>query len=844
MLATAGFLAALVSSQGNRPIDVVLTAPTRATAVRASQSPVVDGRDDDDVWRSATAITDFVEFEPNEGKAPRFRTEARVAYDHRNFYVFVRAYDDEPHKITRLLARRDVRPPTDQIKIIIDSYFDKRSGYEFAVSPSGVKRDFLVSNDGQEDQAWDGVWDVATTVDSLGWTAEFRIPLSQLRYASAPTHTFGFGVWRDIERYKERVSWPVYKRTAPGLMSQIGELHGIAGLSAPRRLEVSPYVVTTNVTVADGGDFTHEQRLSGGADFKYGLTSNLTLDGTINPDFGQVEADPAVLNLGAFETFFQERRPFFLEGAGLFRFSVNCFAVNDCGRDMLFYSRRIGRAPQLGGVYRDDANATTTTIVGAGKLTGRLPSGLSLGVLDAHTEPEEDPSGRTIEPATNYAVVRANQDLRDGETGIGAIGTFVHRSNDRWTEDFLRSSAVVGGVELRHRFLNRRFQLNAQLIGSRVTGTEDAIAATQRSSVHGYQRPDGAERFDPARTALSGSSQQVRFGKVGGGMLRFETSYQRMSAGFEANDVGFLGRADKQTQATWAQLAFNKPTRLFRRAFWNFNEWLEWTAAGLSLDRAVNTNLHAELPNTWWVHGGITVGGLGDTYCDRCARGGPALRTDNSVSAWGGVEPDYRRMLRPSVWFNYFGGDGGRSEYVSVSPSLGVRMSGNVNLSMGANIERNRDDRQWYDNITDDEGVTHYTFAHLSQRTLSLTSRIDYTASPTLTFQLYAQPFITKGTYSNLRELADPRAEAYDARYQPYTAISDAGGFNVKQFRSNLVARWEYRPGSAVFVVWQQGRGGVEDGQGTRSWRGELDELFRLHPDNTFLIKFSYWLDR
>src|SRR5881397_4381288 len=354
---------------------------TRATAVRAAVPVVIDGKDDDEVWRIAQPITQFREFQPKEDGDPRFSTEAKVAYDDRYFYVFIRAFDPHPDSILKLLARRDVRAATDQLKIVIDSYHDRRTGFEFAVNPAGVKRDYAIYNDGQtEDDAWDGVWDVATTVDSLGWTAEFRIPLSQLRYAPAASNTFGFGVWRDIQRYTERVSWPVYRASRPGFPSQMGEVQGLVGLSSPRRLEVTPYGVTKNVTVADGGAFDHPQRFAGGADIKYGVTSNLTLDATVNPDFGQVEADPAVLNLTAFETFFQERRPFFVAGTGIFRFDVNCSQVN-CNGERLFYSRRIGRAPQLG--RGDPESPIATTISSAAKLTGRLPGGQTVGVLDA-----------------------------------------------------------------------------------------------------------------------------------------------------------------------------------------------------------------------------------------------------------------------------------------------------------------------------------------------------------------------------------------------------------------------------------------------------------------------------
>lgn len=843
MLVPFALLAAAMMQGDAIPRGGMPRAPFRSPAIRAEVAPVIDGRIGDRVWSVAEPITDFLEFDPNEGKAPRFATEVRVAYDHGNFYVFVRAFDDEPGKIRMELARRDVRPPTDQIKIILDSYFDRRSGYEFAVSPSGVKRDYVIYNDGEEDGSWDGVWDVATAVDSAGWTAEFRIPLSQLRYENKAEHTFGFAVWRDIDRYQERVGWPLYRRNQPGLASQLGELTGIRDLPSPRRLEVAPYAVTKNLTIPEGSGFVHEQQLTAGADFKYGVTSNITLDGTINPDFGQVEADPSVLNLTAFETFYRERRPFFLEGVGLFQFSINCSVVNDCGQENLFYSRRIGRAPQLSGLYGDERSPSATTIIGAAKMTGRLPGGWSVGVLDAVTQREAGVDDQTIEPASNYAVVRATRDYRDGETGIGVIGTYVARATDEWSREVLRSDAMTGGIDVRHRFLDRRYQITGKLVASRVTGTAEAIAATQRNNVHLYQRPDGDLTYDPTRTALSGDFEQLTFAKVGGGIFRFETSYQRTSPGFEINDLGFLNRADQQSQTTWGQFAFQKPTSTYRRLYWNLNQANTWTAGGLPTDRMVNTNAHMELPFSWWAHAGGTLYGLGEVYCDRCARGGPALRTDGGVSLWGGLEGDERRTFAPGLWVSYNRRDGGRTRSYSLSPQVGARVSSGLNLSVGASVGENRDDRQWYGNIADDLGTTHYTFAHLEQKTLSLTGRVDFTATPNLTLQVYAQPYLTKGTYTNLRELDQPRAASYDDRFKPYTAVTPTG-FNFQDFNSNVVLRWEYRPGSALFVVWQQGRQDTANLEGTGNAGDDFRNLFDVHPNNTFLVKLSYWFDR
>jgi Domain of unknown function (DUF5916)/Carbohydrate family 9 binding domain-like len=801
------------------------TAPTATTAVaaRAVIAPVIDGREADEVWRLAAPITAFRQFRPVEDAEPSFRTETKVAYDARNFYVFIRAFDPHPDSILKLLARRDVRTASDQLKIIVDSYHDRRTGYEFAVNPAGVKRDYAVYDDANEDDAWDGVWEAGTQVDSLGWTAEFRIPLSQMRYAPGPTNTFGFGVWRDIDRYTERVSWPLYRVTRPGLMSQLGEVTGLDGLAAPRRLEVAPYFVTKNVPL-DGPGFDRAQKLDAGADIKYGLTSNITIDATVNPDFGQVEADPSVLNLGPFETFYQERRPFFIEGTGIFQFGVNCSIVN-CSGEGLFYSRRVGSASR---------------IVGAAKVTGRLPSGLTLGMLDAVTNDASNALGQTTVPTTNYSAFRATQDFRKGESGIGVMLTAVNRGVDQWTEDFLRKSAYVAAFNFRHRFPGGRYQLTGSFDLSRVSGTPAAIARTQRSSVHLYQRPDDGLTLDSTRTSLSGNAQEILFQRTSG-VIRFETSYLRRSAGFEVNDFGFLRRADQQSWSTWGAFNWIKPFLVFQQGFWNFNWWQFWTTEGLPTERAANTNAHFQLNNRYWVHFGGTVGQLGTTFDDRVARGGPAVRVQPYLAPWFGFEGDQRRPIIPYLFFNLFRGDDGRSTSFNVSPSFDLRVSTQFRASLGLSLSHNINDWQYHGTVVDSTG-SHYTFAHLDQKTASVSFRLDYTASPTLTVQAYASPFVSKGPYSNVRELANPRADRFVDRFQPYAAVP--GQENFKAFNSNMVLRWEYRPGSTLFVVWSQGRVDPNDVDTSRPMTRDFRRLFDQHPQNTFLVKVSYWLSR
>jgi hypothetical protein len=841
-------LGVLLGLQGSAPTPPPLPSEaSTARAVLAEVAPVLDGRDDDAVWRVSPPIGRFLEAKPNEGAEPKFRTEARVAYDARNLYVFVRAFDSHPDSIVRLLSRRDDQTASDQIILMLDPYHDRRTGYEFVVNPAGVKADYAIYNDGDEDVAWDAVWDAATRIDSLGWTVEYRIPLSQLHYSAKGNVTFGMLVWRTIQRHTETVTWPLYRTSRSGFTSQFGELTGLDGLVSPGHAELTPYVVTKNVTDPASSDFGRSQEVTAGGDLKYRIASNLLLNATVNPDFGQVEADPSELNLSAFETFFSERRPFFVEGKGLFTFTVNCVVVVDCNTgEGLFYSRRIGRSPQLADEFGDESSATATRILGAAKVTGRLPNGFSLGVLDAVTDRVAGPGATTLEPASNYGVIRGNQDYAGGNGSVGFIVTAVNRSLDPTSEPHLHESAYAAGVDTRRRF-GGRYEVSGSLDLSRVAGSAAAIAETQQDPVHLYQRPDGASTFDSTRTSLTGTNLEMRFAKVGGKRLRFETAYQRRTPGFDINDIGFLRQADQQAWTSWANLAFRKPNRIFRELRWNFNNWEYWTFDGLPTERAFNTNVHTQFNNRWWLHVGGTFGQVGATYCDRCARGGPAIRQDPYISPWLTIEGDDRHGLVPSLSMNYWRGDQGHSESIKFEPTLNLKVSTRFTTSISGSYEHNRNDTQYFDTFTDSVGAQHYTFAHLLQQTLSLTWRLGYTFTPNTSLQIYASPFVSKGTYSSVREIGQPRADAYEARYQPYAdpvVAGDPGGFNVQQFRSNVVFRWEYRPGSTLFLVWSQGRESSADLEGTRSFRGDLGDLFRRRANDTFLAKVSYWLAR
>jgi hypothetical protein len=820
----------------------------QALAGRTTADLTLDGLADEAAWQAVPATSSFRQFDPELDAAPSQRTEFKVLYDEDDLYVFVRAFDTSPDSILRALTRRDVRGPSDQIGIMVDSYHDRRSGYGFWVNPVGVKRDFAFSNDTNQDQSWDAVWDVATSVDAEGWSAEFRIPLSQLRYQAADRHTFGFGIRRVIERLPESVSWPPYDRNTQGMMSQLGTIEGLEGLGRSNRMEMTPYVVTKNVTrPTSGGGFDHPQQIDGGADLKLGITPNLTLNATVNPDFGQVEADPAVVNLSAFESFFGERRPFFVEGTGLYRFQLNCYIVVDCNtNEGLFYSRRMGRSPALRTQNGDARTPTATPIAAALKLTGQRSGGFSFGLLDAVTRHVDGVGGATAEPRTNYAVARVQKDFRNGDAGIDFIGTAVNRANDATTEAYLHESAYAGGLSARTRFGQRNYELVGSLTASRVAGTTDAIVRTQRGSAHYYQQPGDGPSVDSSRTSLSGLGAQIKVGKYGGGITRFETSFVYQSPGLEVNDLGFLRRADMRDWSTWAQLSFQSPTSVYRWLSFNGNTWHRWNTSGDRLEAAVNFNSHMGLHNNWDVHGGGTYRGFGATSCDRCTRGGPLLRQSPGLYPWFGVNADQRRLIQPGMWVNLGYWDDGRSRSTSLEPYLNFRLSTSLTLNLGADYYKANDNTQWLGNFTDSVGVTHHAFAHLDQRTVAFNVRLNYTATPDLTFEFYGQPFASSGTYSDVRELSGtPGAAAYDARFQSYTPpAGTAMSFSSRQLKTNTVLRWEYRPGSALFLVWAHGREAFTPDEPRRPWADDLGEIFDLRADHTFLLKLSYWLNR
>ena len=826
------------------------TARVDAVAVPATSSALrVSTSLNEEVWRLATPVDGFRQRDPQDGGEPSQRTEFRVAYDAFNLFVKVRAFDKEADKIVTYLTRRDQDSPCDWLHVYVDSYDDNRTAYEFAVNPSGVKIDRYWYNDNNRDDSWDAVWDVAVSRDPEGWTAAFRIPFSQLRFNPSQASTFGFAVARRIGRLNETDTWPLLSRSAPGYVSSFGELGGLSMAASPKRLELVPYTVANLTRQPAGSSPLVNPSDPGGAigmDMKYALTPGLTFTGTVNPDFGQVEADPAVVNLSAFETFFSERRPFFVEGSGTFNFGLDC---NDGACTGLFYSRRIGRSPQgiddlpSGDNVYTDAPAQTT-ILGAGKLTGRVGK-YSMGILQAATQEEKArvlsggiESRQPVEPLSSYTVGRVRREFAN-QSSVGLMFTAVKRQVGDSLQ-FLADSAYTSGVDWDLRF-KQRFSVTGYLVGSHLHGTPEAIDRIQENSRHYYQRPDlTSVALDPTRTVLEGGAASIAVSKIGGEHVRFNSNVSLKSPGFDINDIGFLRRADQRTIGNWLQFRNEKPNRWLRSRYINFNEYAGWNSDGDLLYSGGNVNGSFNFINNWSAGAGTNFNAV--QFDDRATRGGPGVYTEGYRTFWSWFDTDNRRRLSLS-FFTGGGRDGIHSWFRDHELSTTYRPIAALTVTSGLRVNRAVKDAQWTGLVTDTSD--HYVFARIDQTTVALTERFNYTMTPTLSLQLYAEPFISSGDYGAFEELVNGRSRAYDARYRPFAydlTTNDDPNFNVKSFRTTNVLRWEYKPGSTLFVVWQQARendavpGGFQFGR-------DMHGIFGVAPKNVFLVKLAYWLN-
>jgi len=831
----------------------------------------IDGRLDEASWERAPILTDFIQQNPDEGQVATERTEVRILYSGDSLFIGVRAFDSEPQKIKAILARRDSLCPSDWVRIWIDSYHDHLTAFEFSVNPCGVKRDVYWSNDLGTDGDWDAVWDVEISQDGQGWTAEFRIPFSQLRFPEKVSHTWGFQAGREIAHKKEISYWRHIPKGSPRFVSFFGDLKGIQGIPSPKRLQLLPYSLGKGSFQPAEKDNPF-RRGSGyfaglGLDLKHGLSSNLTLDATFNPDFGQVEADPAEFNLTAHEIYFSEKRPFFIEGKNVLSFPLE---YGGSSSEFLFYSRRIGRVPQG---YPSSAKYVempeNTTILGAFKLTGKSAQGWTIGIMEALTGREKagivtkggERKEETVEPLTNYFLGRAQKELREGRSVIGLIFTAVNRNIKDESVNFLRKAAYSGGFDFRHRWAKDTYEVVGFLIGSRIKGSEEAILLAQKAPARYYQRPDAPHiEVDPTRTSLSGLASSFSWNKIGGGHWRWSISGLTRSPGFEVNDIGYMRFAEWINQNTQVSYVEYKPGKIFRDYNISLTIRNSWDYSPKHTEARASLRLSFNFLNYWNVTLNITRG-FESRQIDYL-RGGPSVFTPGNRSLRGDFASDVRKDFYMTMSGNFTQSDDGARSY-RISSGFTLRSSDRLHFSLQPSFDQTCNFLQYVTQKSTEDN-TYIILSRIDRKTVAMTFRIDYTLTPNLSIQLYSQPYISAGKYSEFKQVVQPLAKNYEDRWHIFKgeeiSLQDkdyhffplgAGGkeltftnpdFNFKQFRLNLVVRWEYLPGSILFLVWSNGINKYSE-YGSFSLGQDLRSLFTAPSDNVFLLKMSYWFN-
>ena len=865
----------------------------RAQAVRTAQPIAIDGLLDEPAWMTAPAITDFIEVVPNEGQPFIEKTEVRLLYDDDHIYVGAWLWDEG--EVLMRLARRDAGvPDSDFFVVLFDSYHDHRTAYRFGTWPSGVQKDQIqVAGGGLGDTSWDPVWEVETTITDEGWFVEMRIPFSQLRYKADEVQHWGFQTERKVRRKGEDGTWAFTPRNEPRGVARYGHLDGIEGIGQGKRLELLPYVTARaeylEIPQSEGAGFDNPFRSgsdffgNAGLDLKYRLGTNLTLDATVNPDFGQVELDPAVINLTAFETRFEEKRPFFVEGAEIFRFGD--LGGRPGGSEVqLLYSRRIGRTPQ--GLPPDASEYAdvpgSTAILGAMKLSGKTASGWSMGVLDAVTDrvraPWVDIDGvreeTEVEPLANYMAARLRRDIRQGTGSFGVVATTVNRAlGSEALESRLRSSAYSIGMDGRIEWNSQKWMLAGRVSGSTVNGSVDAIARTQKSSARYLDRPDATHlRFDPTATSLTGFYGKLDLMKQAGSW-QGGLGVTGISPGYEVNDLGFQSWADRIEMRS--RFGYQLPTagQHFRTlsAFADATSTLNFAGEAVAAETTLSLRAQHVSFNQFNVH----IGRQFEVWNDRLTRGGPLTRQPAGYSGFIGFNTDRRKVWQLQAGFS-LGEDDEGGWHRGGNLTLGVRFWDSYELQVGTNVRRTRASAQYVTTVSDPAATNtfghRYVFAPLEQTTVGVETRFNVTFSPDLTFELYAQPFVSSGDYFGLMELAAPRRFDF-LRYGEdvgtvtrgndgsFTVDPDGTGsstfevspldFNFRSLLGNAVLRWQWRPGSTLFLVWQQTRsqrlvptgGSLEDNVGDFRLGRDTRALFGLKSDNVLTLKVTYWMN-
>jgi len=839
----------------------------------------IDGKLDEPAWSTATPAAGFRQLDPDEGALASNATDVRVLFDEDAIYVGARCVETDPSALVARLARRDLTVESDAFEVALDSEHDRLTAAVFGVTAAGAIRDALLRSDGVRDDSWDPVWSAATSRDAAGWSAEFRIPLSQLRVNRGGDGRWGIQLTRYSSRRQETDVFAFTPKRESAGVNRYALLTGLGAVRPQRSLELIPYLSSRLEYLGRGnGDPFHpagDVGAKAGLDLRSRLGGGLNLDATIRPDFGQVEADPALVDLSGFETFYPEKRPFFIQGADLFRFGdMRGTKKFDGGQP--FHSRRIGRSPQ-GSVTDPEAawvdQPAETPIDAATRITGHVTPRWSLGVLDAVTGKAGaryvDGSGAhgetTVEPPTNYFAARGRRESADGNTLIGGIVTAVHR--DLETPELralLRDRAVQAGVDLSRSWGNRRWGFDASFAATSIRGSEAAIARAQRTVVHYLQRPDRRGlRYDPARTSLDGYQAQMAVSKLSGLHWLGSLSYQQASPGFEPNDLGFTTRADFRRGSAYLAYKEDRPASGLRRWTGYVYTRPAWTYDGILAYAQSGGGLKTLFHNYWSLD--LDARYLAQVHDDRTAFGGPLVETPACVGLTATVSSDARRSWQIGstvyrVWDHEGYDDFQVSAFAEYRPTSALRLRAEPAAQRFFNFV------EFVTAQTDPTATRtygrRYVFAPLTQNSLSLIGRVDWTLTPEFTVQLFAQPFVSSARFGRPMELE--RGSSYEfARYgvdrgtasggqgSPWVVDPDGSGpassftvddptFGRRSLLSNFVVRWEYRPGSTVYLVWQQTRKS-EDLNGEFSTPRGLRTLFGTHPDQVFLIKASWW---
>lgn len=829
------------------------------TATRLQEeAPAIDGRLEDACWQQGEWSGDYRQREPFEGAAPTQPTQLKILYDNRNLYVAFRATDSNIAHEPRLIGQRD-EFAGDMVGIAFDSYLNRRTAFEFDVTSGGSKIDLVIRNDGTIDTNWNPVWDVRVATNAEGWTAEFRIPLSQLRFSRSAEQVWGLHSWRWLRRKQEESNWQLIPMDNSGFVRSFGELRGIRDLPPSWRIELMPYAAARyeSLEKEPGNPFRRGDTFSGdgGLDAKVGLSSDFTLDLTVNPDFGQVEADPAEINLSTVETFFTEKRPFFIEGKAMFEFGLD--------DDLPFYTRRIGDAPSLVPDSTGFVKAPTNNrILSAEKVTGRTTDGFSLGILHALTdqseariiEPGSDEQRVIAEPLTNYFVARLQQDFAGGDTILGGLFTATLRAGDERCLASLPREAFVGGLDVTHYWDNRTYYVEARALGSQVKGSTTAIAGLMDNLVHNYNRPDADYvEFDQTARELTGDAGRVRVGKGSNGRWRYFGGVSWRSPGVDFNDLGYLANADLVQPSAQLQYYVSEPGRWLRRRDLRLKETSTYNYGGDTLQHSLALSADVAGLSGWslWADTRYETSRM-DT---RVLRGGPGLRRPDRFPTWVYLESDGGRSTQFKLGTGYVLLPEEGSRYYEFEPGIVRKFGDRLRFDFKVGYGRSEQQHQ-YAGQADAAAGRRYVMGHLDQQTIWSQLRMQANFSPTLSLTYFAGPYASVGRFDSFKLVTQPRASRNSDRFTPvqtrrvgegYEAGTgaeqfqfDDPDFSWRELNSNLVLKWEFRAGSTLYCVWSQHRG---DGRelGDFSYEREYRQLLEAHPDNTFLVKMSYW---